>query len=135
MNNVRFSTALHILTLLELKKGEWLSSEFIAGSVNVNSAIIRKEIGNLRKHGFIDSKEGKGGGYIIGKPGAHIRLSDIYKAVCDGPLLGRSNDPNPDCPVGKQINSHLEDLFKIAEDALLRQIGKVTVKEFTEKFK
>lgn len=134
MNNGRFATALHILTLLEIKKDELLSSEFIANSINVNPAVVRKEIGNLRSHGFIESKEGKGGGYSLGKPASQIHLSDVYKSVNDSPLLGRSNDPNPDCPIGKQINSHLNDLFSSAEDALLRQIGKITVKDFAKKF-
>jgi Rrf2 family protein len=134
MNNGRFATALHILTLLEIKKDELLSSEFIANSINVNPAVVRKEIGNLRAHGFIESKEGKGGGYSLGKPASQIHLSDVYRSVNDSPLLGRSNDPNPDCPVGKQINSHLNDLFSSAEDALLRQIGKITVKDFAKKF-
>lgn len=134
MNNGRFATALHILTLLEIKKDELLSSEFIANSINVNPAVIRKEIGNLRAHGFIESKEGKGGGYSLGKPASQIHLSDVYKSVNDSPLLGRTNDPNPDCPVGKQINGHLNDLFTVAEDALLRQIGKITVKDFAKKF-
>ena len=134
MNNGRFATALHILTLLEIKKDELLSSEFIANSINVNPAVIRKEIGNLRAHGFIESKEGKGGGYSLGKPASQIHLSDVYKSVNDSPLLGRSNDPNPDCPIGKQINGHLNDLFSVAEDALLKQIGKITVKDFAKKF-
>ncbi|MDQ3291512.1 MAG: Rrf2 family transcriptional regulator [Bacteroidota bacterium] len=134
MNNGRFATALHILTLLEIKKGELLSSEFIAGSINVNPVVVRKEISNLRAKGFIESKEGKGGGYTLGKPGTQIHLSDIYKVVNDSPLLGRSNNPNPDCPVGKQINVHLKDLFDVAEAALLKQIDKVTVKDFAKKF-
>jgi Rrf2 family protein len=134
MSNGRFATALHILTLLEIKKDELLSSEFIASSINVNPAVIRKEIGNLRAHGFIESKEGKGGGYSLGKPASQIHLSDVYKSVNDSPLLGRSNDPNPDCPIGKQINGHLNDLFSFAEDALLKQIGKITVKDFAKKF-
>ncbi len=135
MNNGRFATALHILTLLEIKKDELLSSEFIAGSINVNPAVVRKEIGNLRSHGFIESKEGKGGGYALGKPATQIQLSEVYKSVNDSPLLGRSNDPNPDCPIGKQINGHLNDLFSSADEAFLKQLGKITVKDFAKKFK
>lgn len=135
MSNGRFATALHILTLLEIKKGELLSSEFIANSINVNPAMVRKEIGNLRSHGFIESKEGKGGGYSLGKPATQIQLSEVYKSVNDSPLLGRSNDPNPACPIGKQINGHLNDLFSSADEAFLKQLGKITVKDFAKKFR
>lgn len=134
MNNGRFATALHILTLLDIRKGELLSSEYIAGSINVNPAIVRKEIGNLRALGFIESKEGKGGGYTLGKPSSKITLSEVYRAVNDTPLLGRSNDPNPDCPVGKQINAHLKDLFTTADEIFLKQLDRITVKDFVKKF-
>jgi len=134
MNNGRFATALHILTLLTYKKGELLSSEFIANSINLNPVIVRKQIADLRKFGFIDGKEGKGGGYSLGKPASKILLSDVYRAVIETPVLGRSNDPNPDCPVGKEINSHLNDLFIKADEALLKQIGKISVAEFAKKF-
>ncbi|PWU01307.1 MAG: transcriptional regulator [Bacteroidetes bacterium] len=135
MNNGRFATALHILTLLEIKKEELLSSEFIANSINVNSAVVRKEIGNLRAHKFIESKEGKGGGYTLGKPASQIHLSEVYKSVNETPLLGRSNDPNPDCPIGKQINGHLKELFTAADETFLKQLGKITVRDFAKKFK
>ena len=134
MNNGRFATALHILTLLELRKGELLSSEYIAGSIRVNPVIVRKEISNLRAHGIIESKEGKGGGYSLGKPAAQIRLSDVYRSVNELPILGRSNDPNPDCVVGRQINLHLKDLFHKADEDFLKQLGKTTVAEFSKKF-
>ena len=44
MNNTRFATAIHILTLLDKNSDAWLTSEWIAGSININSAIVRKEI-------------------------------------------------------------------------------------------
>jgi Rrf2 family protein len=134
MNNGRFATALHILTLLQIKKDELLSSEYIAGSINVNPVIVRKEISNLRANGFIESKEGKGGGYSLGKPASQIRLSDVYRSVNDVPILGRSNDPNPDCVVGRQINVHLKELFSTADEAFLKQLGKTTVADFSKRF-
>src|SRR5258706_12341309 len=110
MNNGRFATSLHIMTLLHLNKDELLSSEYIAGSININPAIVRKEISNLREHGLIESKEGKGGGSSLGKPAKDIKLSYIYNAVRQAPLLGRTNYPNPHCPVGKQINNNIDEL-------------------------
>jgi DNA-binding IscR family transcriptional regulator len=134
MNNVKFATALHILTLLDLSKGERLSSEWIAGSINLNPALVRKEISNLRKLGFISSKEGNGGGCTLARPSADILLSDIYKAVRQAPLLGRTNTPNPACSVGRQINQHLDELYTEAELSLTSKLEKKTLKEFSGKF-
>jgi Rrf2 family protein len=134
MNNIRFATALHILTLLEIQEGEWLSSAFIAGSININPVLVRKEISNLRKQGLLASKEGKGGGSTLAKPASGIFLSDIYEAVRQSPLLGRSNKPNPKCMVGKQINQHLDTLYAEAEAAMLDKLKKITLADFARQF-
>ena len=134
MNNVRFATAMHILTLLYLQPGELLSSEYIAGSINVNAAVVRKELSNLRNCGLVESKEGKGGGSMLAKPASEILLSDIYQIVRQSSLLGRSNDPNPACPVGKDINVHLEKLYSEAEQAMLQKLSKQTLADFANQF-
>ncbi len=134
MNNAKFATALHILTLLDLSKDERLSSEYIAGSINLNPALVRKEISNLRKLGFISSKEGNGGGCTLARPSETILLSEVYMAVRQAPLLGRSNTPNPACPVGREINAHLDALYTEAELSLTSRLEKKTLKEFGQKF-
>jgi Rrf2 family protein len=95
---------------------------------------VRKEISNLRNHGLIQSREGKNGGSSLAKPAAKILLSDIYKAVRQTALLGRSNDPNPNCPVGKNINTHIQNLYSEAEEALTRKLGTLTLADFTNRF-
>lgn len=136
MYNVRFATSLHILTLLCNSGEELLSSEYIGGSVNVNAAIIRKEISNLREHGLVISKEGKGGGTTLAKPAKSITLSDIYHAIMlHQSILGRVNNPNPACTIGKDINKHLDNLYSEAEAALIEKLSKTTLKNFTKQFK
>ncbi|MBL0743570.1 RrF2 family transcriptional regulator [Chryseolinea lacunae] len=135
MNNGRFSISMHILTLLDLLSDELLTSEVIAGSININPVLVRKEISNLKKHGLVESKEGKTGGYALAKPARQILLSDVYTAVRQVPLLGSTrNSPNPACVVGKQINKHLDTLYTEAEDALLKKLGKSTLADFSKKF-
>ena len=135
MNNGRFAISLHILTLLDKANGELISSDFIAGSANVNPAIIRKEISNLKKHGLVDSKEGKTGGFLLAKSASKILLSDIYKAIRQVSLLGQTkNTPNPKCPVGRQINKHLDDLYLDTENALIKKLSKTTLAAFSNRF-
>ena len=52
MNNTRFATAIHIMTLLAESPQDWLTSEWIAGSININPVIVRKELGVLREAGL-----------------------------------------------------------------------------------
>ena len=79
MNNTRFSISLHILTLLARAEDELLSSEYIAGSININPVLVRKELINLRNQGLVASREGKNGGSYLNKPARDIYLSDIYR--------------------------------------------------------
>ncbi|MGN7989978.1 Rrf2 family transcriptional regulator [Pedobacter sp. 22226] len=135
MSNSRFPISLHILTLLNEAKGGVVSSEYLAGSININPVLVRKEIMNLRKHGFVDSKEGKGGGSFLAKNASDINLGDVYKAVRCNHVLGQSkNEPNPKCPVGRQINQHLDSLYSDAENALIDNLSKQTLADFTLKF-
>ncbi|MES2419325.1 MAG: Rrf2 family transcriptional regulator [Bacteroidota bacterium] len=135
MNNGRFATALHILVLLEKANGELVSSGYLAGSININPAMVRKELISLRKHGFVESKEGKNGGTILAHPAKNITLGQIYKSVKQVSILGQQkNIPNPQCPIGKNINSHLNNLYNETEHALIEQLNKQSLADFSHKF-
>lgn len=133
--NGRFPIAVHILTLLSKAEGELLSSDYIAGSININPALARKEISNLRNHGLIASKEGKSGGYSLGKSASQISLADVYSLVKNQPVLGvAKNTPNPDCPVGKQINKNIDDLYTDLDKTILEKLGSISIAEFSNRF-
>jgi DNA-binding IscR family transcriptional regulator len=125
---------MHIMTLLCAADG-LLSSDYMAGSINVNPVLVRKELSNLIKHQLITSREGKNGGYKLGKPAIDISLASVYQSVKQGNVLGQAkNQPNPACPIGKQINSHLKNLDAEIEQAMLSKLGTTTLAEFCKKF-
>lgn len=131
----KFSISVHILTLLASEPGVFCSSEYLAGSININPVLVRKELINLKKHGLIVSKEGKSGGSTLAKPAENILMSDIYEAVKEKNLLGKSsNEPNPKCPIGRQINEHLDNLYLESEKALIKSLGTTTLAEFCSRF-
>lgn len=135
MNNTRFATAIHIMTLLAKSPQEWLTSEWIAGSINVNPVIIRKEISVLREAGMIISRQGKEGGSQLGKNAELITISEIYKAVKNTEVLGKKNqNPNPACSVGKEINVHLNTLFEETDQLVVKFLGDKSLQEFTDQF-
>ncbi|MFT3980890.1 MAG: Rrf2 family transcriptional regulator [Ferruginibacter sp.] len=135
MNNARFAIGVHIMTLLAKFPGEWLSSEFIASSINVNAVIVRKEIAVLKAAGLVESRQGKEGGSTLGKKLKDIRLSDIYAAMKSSEVLGRKiQDPSPKCPVGKQINRNLDTLFGEADEAMMSFLQRRSLKDFAGNF-
>ncbi len=133
--NGRFQIAVHIFTLLHTGGDEVMTSDYIAGSVNINPVLIRKELSNLIKKGLVISKEGKSGGYSLAKPATEITLAHIYQAVQANPVLGGArNIPNPKCPIGQQINHHLNNLDQNINRTILYELGKQTLAAFSKNF-
>lgn len=134
--NGRFQIAVHILTLLHSAGDESLSSDYMAGSININPVMVRKELSNLRKAGFVKSKEGNMGGYTLAKPAKQISIADIYMAVNQTPLLGEArNVPNPACPIGQEINEQMHALNAQLNNIVTEHLGQQTLEQFYHQFK
>jgi predicted transcriptional regulator len=54
--------------LLCEQDGATMPSDYLAGSINVNAVLVRKELSNLIKNHLVISQEGKNGGYKLAKP-------------------------------------------------------------------
>ncbi|HTN45761.1 MAG TPA: Rrf2 family transcriptional regulator [Flavipsychrobacter sp.] len=136
MSNTRFATAIHILTLLARQPGEWLNSDYIAGSIQVNPVIVRRELIILNEAGLVISKKGKEGGVQLAKPSSKISLAAIYHAVKNTEVLGKKNlNPNSQCPVGRQINDRLTQLFLETDYLVSNALTKKTLADFGKQFK
>lgn len=135
MNNTRFATIIHILTLLAKSPGQWLSSEWIAGSIHINPVIVRKELGVLQDLGWVISKKGKEGGSMLDISSCEISLADIYKAVKNSNVLGKKNNSTDlKCPVGREINRELEGLFAETDELVFNALRHKTLKSFVDQF-
>lgn len=135
MNNTRFATVIHILTLLADNPDEWLSSDWLAGSININPVIVRKELGVLHEAGLVISRKGKEGGSKLNRPSHEISLAEIYLSVKNTEVLGKkNNNPNPKCPIGKHINEHLELLFEKTDQLVVDSLHHQTLKDFVGQF-
>lgn len=131
----KFAITTHILTLLAKFPNEFMASDYIAGSLNINPVLVRKEIANLKKHNLVESREGKNGGIKLLVAPEKITMESIFKITFDKATLGFSkNDPNPECPVGKKINHNLNDLYDNLNQTISQQLQKVTLAEFADKF-
>ncbi|MBJ6362823.1 Rrf2 family transcriptional regulator [Paenibacillus sp. GCM10012307] len=128
----RFSIAVHILSLLATAKDAHCTSEWIADSVGTNPVIIRKIIGQLKKAGFVGVRAGTGGAFLlIGLE--QITLLDIYRAVEvveEGELFHIHEQPNPDCPVGANIQAVLELIVRRAQNAMEAILADIPMAEF-----
>jgi len=128
--NTRFSVAVHILTLLQSQRGEPVTSELIAGSVNTNPSLIRRLLSQLSRAGITTSQMGTGGGALLARPASTITLLDVYHAVDeDRDVIPIHSAPNPNCDVGRNIQAALETRIRAAERALQQELASTTIAE------
>ena len=131
----KFAISVHILTLLTKFPNDFLSSEFIAGSINLNPVLVRKEIANLKAHNIVESKEGKNGGTRLAKNATDITLKEIFQMTFDTINLGYAkNQPHPDCPVGKKINENLSGLYADLNEKVSLELKNITLEDFSNQF-
>ncbi len=126
--NSRFAVAVHILTVIAQEGGEPVTSECIATSVNTNPSLIRRLLAQLTRAGLTMCRMGAGGGALLAKPAARITLRDVYRAVADSELFALHRErPNPECPIGRNIQGLLTRRFVEATRALEDDLARTTI--------
>jgi len=126
--NSRYTVAVHILLLLEDPDGHWVTSDWIAGSVNTNPVVIRRLLRGLQDIGLVDGQKGAHGGYKLARPSSKITLWQVYEAMREeGPFGLHAGTPNPRCPIGGRIQKHLRDIYDATEASMQRVLDRTTL--------
>ncbi|MEK4248644.1 Rrf2 family transcriptional regulator [Paenibacillus sp. FSL W7-1287] len=127
----RFAVGIHILALIELNKDGVSTSEFIANSVNTNPVVIRKIIGMLKQAQLVHVRPGIAGAELAKKI-SDITLLDVYKAVqvvSENELFSIHDQPNPQCPVGRNIQEAIGPVLITAQSAMEKVLNHITIKD------
>lgn len=128
----RFTLAIHIFACIDTFGKEYkVTSDFLAGSTNVNPVIIRKLLGQLKGAGLIEVARGTGG-TTVARPLSEITFLDIYRAVeCspEGELFHFHDNPNTNCPVGRNIHRILDDKLLRVQNALEQELASITLED------
>jgi Rrf2 family protein len=130
--NSDFTLAIHSLTFLALQPDRMSTSDLISESACVHPVRIRKVLSLLKKHGFIKSKEGTGGGFIFAMDISEVNLWDIYKITSEGALQPKCPDSNEQCIVGANMQKVLFTIFLGAEEHLGQYLKDYTMKEVVD---
>lgn len=128
----RFTIAIHMLSCMDTFKEDYkITSEFLASSIQVNPVIIRKLLSQLKSAGLIEVKRGTGGASIA-KPLKEITFLDVYHAVdCveENTLFHFHENPNPACPVGRNIHAVLDEKLLRVQNAMERELQSITLED------
>lgn len=134
----RFTIAVHIFACVEVfGAAHKVTSDFLASSINVNPVIVRKILLQLKNAGLIEVARGTGGTTAT-RPTDKITLYDVYEAVDlleEGELFHFHEHPNPECPVGRNIQSALGDKLSCIQTAMENEMRRYTVADVVNDIK
>ena len=132
----KFTIGVHILTAIDyFKDMDRVNSEFLAGSIGVNPVIVRNVISQLREAGIVQTQRGSSGAELV-KRLDEITLYDVYKAVgsidAEEGLFHFHEQPNPECPVGRNIHGVLDRHLADAQRAMEERLKSTTLADIVE---
>lgn len=129
----RLPIAVHILlAIVEFEGKEKATSTFLAGSVNVNPVIIRNTLGQLKAAGLVTVKAGEGGASLAKEP-KDITLMDVFDAVeKEEALFHFHENPNPECPVGKNVHTVLDNKLFAIQEAMRKKMDSITLQDLID---
>ncbi|MEE8808165.1 MAG: Rrf2 family transcriptional regulator [Lactimicrobium sp.] len=131
--STKFTIAIHILAAVEyFEKDEKVTSDMLAGSIGANPVIVRGLMSELKKAGLVDTKRGPGG-ITLAKPLDQISFYDVYMAVEKNKeeLFHIHENPNPNCPVGRNIHAALEKDLQEVQDHFENDLKNYKVSDVT----
>ena len=132
----KFTIGVHIITAIDyFKDRDRVNSEFLAGSIGVNPVIVRTVISQLREAGIVQTQRGSSGAELTKKLD-EITLYDIYKAVgsvdTEEGLFHFHEQPNPDCPVGRNIHRVLDQRLIDVQRAMEEKLRSTTLADIVK---
>ncbi len=125
MYSTKYSVSIHILSLIALKEEQPITSEYIAGSVNTNPALVRRLMSSLKKAGLIRAQT-KLGVLGLAKSPEEISLLQVFKAVeKEQHLFAIHSDTNTKCPVGARIGDTLEFINNQVQSVFEKELASI----------
>ena len=125
----RFTMAIHMFACIDTFTDQKMTSDFMAASIGTNPVIVRKLLQQLKAAGLIEVSRGTGG-VTITRPLDQITILDIYKAVECAPqeqLFHFHENPNSNCPVGRNIHRVLDDRLAEVQKAMEEKLAGMTL--------
>ena len=126
----KFTIGVHIICAVEyFKKDGEVTSSLLSLSTGANPVTVRTVISELRGAGLLDVSQGKTG-IGLKKDINNISMLDVFNAVDgldkDG-LFHFHDNPNINCPVGRNIHKAMDDKLMKIQDSMNNQMAKIKI--------
>ncbi|MET3938649.1 Rrf2 family protein [Paenibacillus sp. PvP094] len=129
--NSEFTIAVHCLVFLSMKDECMANSEDLSHSVGTHPARVRKVLSVLRKNGYLTTKEGAHGGYLLSRPSEEIKLGELYRLVAGGSLGPNwcSGESGSNCIVSSNMQDVMGSIYDGGEDALTSYFDSISIED------
>lgn len=118
----KLSRMLHVL-LHMAREDKPFTSDYISEMLETNPVVVRRTMSGLKKHRFVDSEKGPGGGWTLIKSLSEITLYDVYVAVGEPSIFAIGNEnKQSDCLVELVVNQALDQAFVEAQQLLINNL-------------
>ncbi|MFC6259370.1 Rrf2 family transcriptional regulator [Levilactobacillus fujinensis] len=129
MANTQFSDTIHVLVYIAYFKGQKMTSQEIASSLETSPSLIRKIMANLKHHNLLAPTHGPTQ-LALAKAPADITLRDIYATLPNQvPLLNVDTHTSQKCPVGKTVPKVLTSYYAEIQAAAEAKMAKITLQD------
>lgn len=110
--DAEFTVAVHGLVYL-WHKGVMTSSEELSENICTNPARVRKVMAKLRRVGLVQSREGKGSGYLTLPQGDKITLREILEALEEQVISPNwhSGNVEKECLIASGMGAVMDDIY------------------------
>ena len=130
--STRFSDSIHLLAFIKIYAGAHLTSDLIASSIETSPVVVRRLMGKLRHAGLITTTSGTAQP-ILAKPLNEISLLTVFYAVeGDKALFAVDPKTNPDCIVGGNIQTVLQQYYQDAQTAAEARLAKTSLQDIVD---
>ena len=122
--------------LAKLPEGKSTQAAEIAEANGIPKAFLDTILLDLRKAGFVRSKKGPGGGFMLARPASEIRMGYVVRTL-DGPIAPlpcarrKTAEPCQDCAVVEQCEVRL--LMLEVRDAIAAVLDQTTLAEMRDR--
>ncbi|HWO76882.1 MAG TPA: Rrf2 family transcriptional regulator [Bacillus sp. (in: firmicutes)] len=129
-----FGLAVQALIILAKENIQTCPSGEIAGYLQSEATLIRRVLAVLAREGFLETREGRDGGYRLKKAPQLITLADVYNAFQVGsPLCFSIKETTGTHQFGVEMKAVFSDITNEMEESMREVLRQYTIADLAER--
>lgn len=122
-----------MVDLATCRDGKPVALSDIADRQEISQSYLEQLFAKLRRCGLLDSVRGPGGGYMLSRPAADIRISDIILAADEPIRATRCHSGSPQGCIGNRGRCLTHDLWEELSQQVHLYLSSVTLDDVVNK--